>query len=188
MSQKETYTIAITEWDNGSCSDILHVPRLDIQNSLPPILIEVQSIMTEAFMGRLLKYSQSAKRLYKSYPLVMVFCIDRLSPLTIITKFIPVDGKPWMHRILCSDFWAKNCYLLSKASLLCEDDANVSSLQALSMFLIEQSPTLYGHSHPEHPTVRTLYRLAMECTTFETGQSEDLVHVADVICTNNERL
>jgi hypothetical protein len=119
----------------------------------------------------------------------MVFCIDKLSPLTLITKFIPVDGKPWMQRIMYCDFWAKSCYLVSKPSLSCEEVyANVSSLQALSMFLIEQSPTLYGHSHPEHSTVRTLYRLAMECTEFETQQREDLVPVVDVICTNNEKL
>ncbi|KAI9489846.1 hypothetical protein BDB00DRAFT_595366 [Zychaea mexicana] len=59
---------------------------------------------------------------------------------------------------------------------------------ALSMFLIEQSPTLYGHSHPEHSTVRTLYRLAMECIDMETVQKEDLVHVVDAICSNNEKL
>ncbi|KAI9019371.1 hypothetical protein CLU79DRAFT_758547 [Phycomyces nitens] len=67
-----------TEWDHGSCSDVLHVPCLDIQNSLQPILIKVQSIVNEDFMERLVKYSQSAKQLYKCYPLVMVSCIDKL--------------------------------------------------------------------------------------------------------------
>ena len=94
-----------------------------------------------------------------------------------------------MQRILCCDFWAKSCYLVSKSSLLCEEvDTNVSSLHALSMFLIEQSPTLYGHSLPENSTIRTLYRLAMECIAIESEEREDLVRVVDVICTNNERL
>ncbi|RCH88512.1 hypothetical protein CU097_011284 [Rhizopus azygosporus] len=93
---KGTYTTASTEWDNGSRSDILYVPYLGIQSSLPPILIEVQAIVNEAFMERLVKYNQSAKQLYKSYPLVMIFCVDELSPLTFITKFIPIDSKPWM--------------------------------------------------------------------------------------------
>jgi hypothetical protein len=72
----------------------------DNARRLPPILIEVQSIVNEAFMERLVKYSQSAKKLYKTYSLVMVFCINKLSPLTFITKFTPVDGKPWMQRSL----------------------------------------------------------------------------------------
>ncbi|CAO3695429.1 hypothetical protein G6F70_008979 [Rhizopus microsporus] len=52
---KGTYTIAGTEWANGSRSDILYVPYLGIQNSLPPILIEVQSIVNVTFMERLVK-------------------------------------------------------------------------------------------------------------------------------------
>ncbi|KAG1051142.1 hypothetical protein G6F43_006639 [Rhizopus delemar] len=140
-------------------------------------------------MERLVKYSQSAKQLYKSYPLVMVFCIDKLSPSTFSTKFTPVDAKPCMQRILCCDFWTKNCYLVSKASLACEEvDANISSLRALLMFLVEQSSTLYGHSRPEHATVRELYRLAMECTASKDKERDDLVHIVDMICTNNEKL
>ncbi|KAI9365629.1 hypothetical protein BD770DRAFT_423547 [Pilaira anomala] len=84
----------------------------------------------------------------------------------ILIEFTPVDGKPWMQRILCCDFWAKSCYLVTKSSLLSNeevDNGNISSLQALSMFLIEQSPTpCHGHSRPEHSTVRKLYRLAMQ--------------------------
>ncbi|ORX42596.1 hypothetical protein DM01DRAFT_1330056 [Hesseltinella vesiculosa] len=50
---------------------------------------------------------------------------------------MPDDGKPWMHRILCCEFWAKNCYLVSESSLSCEEvDANVSPVKALTMFLI----------------------------------------------------
>ncbi|RCH98227.1 hypothetical protein CU097_002595, partial [Rhizopus azygosporus] len=159
-----------------------------LSQALNETMAPVQSIVNEAFMERLVKYSQSAKQLYKIYPLVMVFCIDKLSLLTLITKFIPVDGKPWMQRILCCDFWAKKCYLVSKSSLSCEEvDANISPLQALSMVLIEQSPTLYGHSLPEHSTVQTLYRLVMECTAYEAEQREDLAHVVGVICSNNKK-
>ncbi|KAL0073110.1 hypothetical protein F4703DRAFT_1915147 [Phycomyces blakesleeanus] len=72
--------------------------------------------------------------------------------------------------------------------LSCEEvDANVSSLQALPMFLIEKSPTLYVHSRPEHSTVRTLCRLTAERPEFETEQRENLVHAVDFICTNNEK-
>lgn len=78
---------------------------------------------------------------------------------------------------------------MSKLDLSCEEvDANVSPLQAMSMFLTEQSPTLYGHSRPEHSTIRMFFRLAMECSALETGKREDLARVVDVICTNNEKL
>jgi len=69
-------------------------------------------------MQRLIQYCQSVVQLYKSYPLVLVFCIDKVSPSTLITKFKPVDVKPWMHSIVCCDFWAKSCYLVSQSTLL----------------------------------------------------------------------
>lgn len=186
---KGTYTTASTEWQNGSRSDILYVPRLGIQNSLPPILIEVQLIINEPFMQRLVQYCQSVLQLYKSYPLVLVFCIDKVSPSTLITKFKPVDVKPWMHSIKCCDFWAKSCYLVPKSTLSSEGSgANVSPLLALSTFLIEQSPTLYGHSHPDHPTIRMLYRLAKECIEHKTKKELELVDIVDVICSNNEKM
>ncbi|KAI9250123.1 hypothetical protein EDC94DRAFT_527223, partial [Helicostylum pulchrum] len=42
---KGTYITANSEWDDGSRTDIPYVPCLGIQNSLPPILIEVQSVV-----------------------------------------------------------------------------------------------------------------------------------------------
>lgn len=94
-----------------------------------------------------------------------------------------------MQRVLNCEYWAKSFYFLSKLSLLCKEvDTNVSPLRALSMFLIEQSPTLYGHSLPENPTIQMLYRLAIEHMAIDFEERESLVRVVDVICTNNERL
>jgi hypothetical protein len=186
---KGTYTTASSEWQNGSCSDVLYIPRLGIQKSLPPILIEVQLIVNEAFMQRLLQYCQIVQQLYKTYPLVLVFCTDKLSPSTLITKFKPVNNKPWMQSIICCDFWAKSCYLMSKSTLSIEEpDVSISPLLALSTFLLEQSPTLYGHSHPHYPTIQMLYRLAKESIEVEGEKEQGFVDIVDVICSNNERL
>jgi hypothetical protein len=186
---KGTYTTASSEWQNGSCSDILYIPRLGIQKSLPPILIEVQLIVNEAFMQRLLQYCQIVQQLYKTYPLVLIFCTDKLSPSTLITKFKPANNKPWMQSIICCDFWAKSCYLISKSTLSIEEpDVSISPLLALSTFLLEQSPTLYGHSYPHNPTIQMLYRLAKESIQVEGEKEQDFVDIVDVICSNNERL
>ncbi|KAI9279139.1 hypothetical protein BY458DRAFT_432224, partial [Sporodiniella umbellata] len=100
-----------------------------------------------------------------------------------ITKFAPVDGKPWIECILYCNFWAKSCFLVTVKLM-----GNISSLQTLPMFPIEQSPTLYEYSHAEHLTIGTLYQLAMECTSFEAKIKEDLEPVADAIYSNNENL
>lgn len=53
------YTVASTEWQDGTYSDILYVPRLGIQKSLPPILKEIYLIINEAFIQGLVQYGQS---------------------------------------------------------------------------------------------------------------------------------
>ncbi|KAI7897644.1 uncharacterized protein BX663DRAFT_556497 [Cokeromyces recurvatus] len=42
-----TYGVASRKWLNNTKSDILYEPKLEIQKSLPPILIEVQAIVEE---------------------------------------------------------------------------------------------------------------------------------------------
>ncbi|KAI9480301.1 MAG: hypothetical protein EXX96DRAFT_562020 [Benjaminiella poitrasii] len=182
------YVNAGTEWHNGSRSDVLYVSRDGILNSLPPILIEVQLTVNEAFMHKLVQYSQSALQLYRSYPVVVVFCIDKVCS-TVINKFKPVHDKPWMHASASTDYWAKSCFLLSQRTLSCgENDNNVTPLRALSAFLIEQSPTLYGHSLPGHPTIRLLYRLSKDYIVLDQDKQCDVTDAIDVICSNNERI
>ncbi|KAG0162462.1 hypothetical protein DFQ30_001968, partial [Apophysomyces sp. BC1015] len=65
-----------------------------------------------------------------------------------------------------------------------EPDTGASPLLALSTFLIEQSPTLYGHSYPDRATIRMLYRLAKECIELETEKKQSFVDIVDVICSH----
>lgn len=179
---KGTYTTASSEWQNGSSSDVLYVSRLCIQNSLSPILIEVQLMLNEAFMQRLVQYCQRVQQLYKTYPLVLGFCTDKLSPSTLITKFKSVDTKPWMKSIICCDFWTKSylpCVKINfiKWRIWCQHFTFIS----LTTFFLEQSPTLYGHSYRHHPTIQMLYRLAKESIEVEGEKEQGFVDIVDVI-------
>jgi hypothetical protein len=51
-----TYGVASIERLNNTRSDTLYEPRLDIRRSLPPVLIEVQAVVDEKFMMRLIFY------------------------------------------------------------------------------------------------------------------------------------
>lgn len=186
---KGTYTTASSEWQDGCSGDTLYIPRLAIQRSLPPILIEVQLVVNETFMQRLLRYCQNVLQLYNSYPIVVVFCPGKLSPTTLLRKFTPIDTNPWMFSLICCDFWAKSCYIVSETTLSNHEmDVNASPFQALAAFLIEQSPTIFNHSCPEHPVIQMLYSLAKDCIRSDNEELHKATDIIDVICSNNEKM
>ncbi|SAM03685.1 hypothetical protein [Absidia glauca] len=154
----------------------------------PPILIEVQLVVTEKFMQRLVRYSHNVIQVYEAYPIIIVFCVDRLSPASMINRFKPSTLNPWMLSTLSCEWWAKNCYLVSKETLSFAPENEMTPLLALTKFLLEQSPSLYGHSTPEDPTILMLYSIAKTCCNVKTNSEEQLVDVVNVVCGNNEKL
>ncbi|ORX45317.1 hypothetical protein DM01DRAFT_1174395 [Hesseltinella vesiculosa] len=55
----------IANWNGGKSSDVLHVAQLGIQqHSLPPILVEIQSTVDEAFTRRLIQYCENTRNVY----------------------------------------------------------------------------------------------------------------------------
>lgn len=137
-------------------------------------------------MRILVRYSQSVTRLYKTYPLVLILCADKVSPSSLINKFEPVADKPGVHCIKCCDYWAKTCCLLSKSTLsTVQVDASVSPLLALANFFFDKSRTLYGNSLPTHPTTIVLYRLTKNFEEEVVEKEQNLTDIVDVICSNN---
>ncbi|KAL0073881.1 hypothetical protein F4703DRAFT_1894607 [Phycomyces blakesleeanus] len=154
-----TYMSAKTEWQNALQSDILYKPWLAIQNSLPPILIEIQSPSINPLCNAFI---------YKTYSIVLIVCTNRVSPIQLMAKFKPISEKLWMSLLLPTDFWAQSCFIVSKLTLssIASSD-QLTPLQALSSFLTEASPTLYENQ--------------VEC-------DKDVSNVVDIICYNNKKI
>lgn len=181
-----TYTIANTEWKGSRC-DILYIPNLAIQQSLPPILVEVQKSVNESFMRRLLQYSLEIVNIYNAYPLVLVICTGKVSPTSLQSKFIPVEGKPWLRSSVNSDYWAKVCYLTSSQTLI-DSDVSLTPLQALASFMIEQAPSLFCHTHCDNPTIKQLYRLSNDCQNQIYTHDYNLIEALDIACSTQTNI
>ncbi|CEP13737.1 hypothetical protein [Parasitella parasitica] len=69
-----------------------------------------------------------------------------------------------------------------------EVDGNLRSLHALSLFLIEQSSTLYGHTYANYPTIQRLYHITKGCLENHAQQESNFAESIDVICSNNEKI
>ncbi|KAI8373103.1 uncharacterized protein BYT42DRAFT_500690, partial [Radiomyces spectabilis] len=185
-----TYRTAGTEWKNGRKSDVVYVPRLSIQSSPPPFLIEVQNVVDETFIQCVNSYCLQIIQLYSSKPVVLVFCISKVTPRSFETEFTPSRLKTWLLEYPCNA-WAKVCYMVSPnstAETALQATSTLDPLLALSRFLIEQQASLFAHTHPSDPTVKHLYHLAMMehgcALQFEANYANNL----HTVCSTNIKL
>ncbi|KAG1467705.1 hypothetical protein G6F56_004257 [Rhizopus delemar] len=158
-------------------------------NFLPPLLIKVQNTLDTPFLQRLISYSLNVVKVYKALPIILVIGIHKVSPSSILLEFNPSsDDKPWLFTIPCI-IWAKHCYLLSKETIGDQNcDTTMNPLLALSLFLIEQQPSLYLHTCPYDPTIMQLYQIAFSLVSPDHTYEENYVKSAETICNTNEKL
>ncbi|ORE06063.1 hypothetical protein BCV72DRAFT_305911 [Rhizopus microsporus var. microsporus] len=134
-----TYTaVAPTEWSDGTRSDVVYIPRLSINKSLPPFLIEVQRIVGESFMQRVIHYCIHINRAFDRKPIVLIFATDSICPNSLLEQFKPSPDKPWLNTCSAHYFWAKDCFVVTKQTLNVTDETSMEPLLALAQFFIEQ--------------------------------------------------
>ncbi|ORX45528.1 hypothetical protein DM01DRAFT_1340035 [Hesseltinella vesiculosa] len=189
----DTYTITDGEWPTGLRSDVVYEPHAVVQEVLPPIIVEVQSIVDEKFMTRLVKYCQFAYDRYGMLPIAFIICVGKVLPAALLSKFTPHGQMPWLSVLGSSDFWAKGCYMVTNQGPLQDirhspGRHELSPLQALSLFLLERSPTLHTHSHSEDPTVIKLYTESRNLTDTQEQHHEQFKEVIDVVSYNNTKI
>ncbi|ORZ03819.1 hypothetical protein BCR43DRAFT_560420 [Syncephalastrum racemosum] len=156
-----TYATADAEWHEGH-GDCLYLPRLGIQHSLPPILVEVQNVVNTAFMTRSVRYCQQIHTLHGRLPILVIFCVDKLTPAAILSKFKLVESSTSTYTLQHHDFWAKSVYLIKKPSISLDGDGQLHPLEAVGSFLSQKCPTLHGHPYTDNPVIRTLYEVVKQ--------------------------
>ncbi|KAI8889106.1 hypothetical protein K501DRAFT_291282 [Backusella circina FSU 941] len=167
-----TYGAASSEWINNTRSDTLYEPKLDIQKSLPPVLIEVQAMVDEKFMMRLMQYAINVIERYDSKPVVLIFCVDKISPKSLSAQFTQYTNNQRYLQSFPSPVWAH--YPLE-------------TLQAISSFFCQQKATLFDHSYSEDNIIKFLYKIAKEVTVEETQYENNFRHTLDIVLTSNEK-
>ncbi|ORZ02196.1 hypothetical protein BCR43DRAFT_481171 [Syncephalastrum racemosum] len=184
-----TYIADDSEWKDNSRSDVLLVPRLTIQRSLPPILIEVQHTVNKAFLRRVMRYSTHIIERYFCEPVVLIFCVDHVQPKALLGQFTKEDdGKPYLLSYQAADLWAKQCILIPKQIDLSflTDDVQLDPVLALSLFFTEKQSCVARHTYAQDSTIRSLYMLAKRFVESERHIQENYIRTLNNICTTNE--
>lgn len=181
-----TYNVADADW-NESRSDVLYTTRLGA-SQLPPILIEVQNVVNTAFLQRVISYALKVIKVYGGLPIILIFGIGSSAKCSLVNFSPATTPWPWIHSMPCN-VWAKSCNLISKETTSSFDsDAPLDPLLALSLFFIEQQPSLYSHTHHKDPTIIALYKIAHSLMDSGLSIESNFTSTVTNICSTNERL
>lgn len=74
----DDYLVGDCEWPDGSRSDVVYTSK---NNTLSPIIIEVQHTVKLAFINRAIKYCTLAFKRHNTLPTIVIFCINDTSGL-----------------------------------------------------------------------------------------------------------
>lgn len=127
MSHSTTYTTGNVERKDDSLSDVLLIPHEHC--NYPPILMEVQQIVTKAFLQRVICYCLNVQYRCGSKPLMVIFAVTGVQPKGFHGTFQPTS-KPYIHSASCM-FWATNYLLLAPQTSVSIVDEIESSLDLL---------------------------------------------------------
>ncbi|KAI9494230.1 hypothetical protein BDB00DRAFT_787278 [Zychaea mexicana] len=160
-----TYTTDDTEWPDRTRCDVLYVPKLAVQSSLPPVLIEVQQIVNNDFLRRAFRYAMNIIDKYDMRPVLLIFCVQGIQPASLREKLIKHPAKPWSLKYPDHQLWTKDC-----------------------LFFSAKQPALANHEHSDDNTVQKMYALAKSFSTRHGEYQQNFYTTMESFCTTSEKL
>ncbi|KAL4213455.1 hypothetical protein AB4K20DRAFT_2006086 [Rhizopus microsporus] len=154
-------------------SDVVYIPRLSINKSLPPFLIEVQRTVGESFMQRNIHYCIYINRAFDRKPVVLIFTTNNTCPYSLLEQFKPSLNKTWLITCNAHCFWAKNCFMVIKQTLNVTNETSMEPLLTIALF---------GYTCAANTTIKMLYGLAKDYTLQGKERQDNFADVIDVIC------
>ncbi|KAI8968496.1 hypothetical protein BDF20DRAFT_991420 [Mycotypha africana] len=107
------FVIAFTD---GTECDVLYVPQSSAFSSLPPIIIEFQHSVTKSFMCRCVQYCINVYNRFKTHPILLIFCINKVESKSLANQFKPNSEKPYLLETPSNHF-AECCYMMTSKSI-----------------------------------------------------------------------
>ncbi|KAI9273664.1 hypothetical protein BY458DRAFT_489322 [Sporodiniella umbellata] len=86
------YIPGSTEWPDDTRSGAIYIPKNEVTDDLPPILVEVQHQVDQRFMLRLIKYCANIYERYEVLPVVLVFLVEKFSNTILEKSFIAKES------------------------------------------------------------------------------------------------
>jgi hypothetical protein len=135
-----SYVISPNKWSDGSRSDVAYASTTITNDSLPPVLIELQYQVDQDFMLRIIKYASHVYKWYKVLPVIVVFVTKSFSSADFQREFITLKNSVLLEAIC--QFWAKRCFLLTPDAFRKHSNTRpLDPIVALGVFLTRDEQT-----------------------------------------------
>ena len=129
------------------------------QQSLPPIIVEIQNVVNDSFVLRLNEYCLNANDEYGRKPVSIVFSIKNTTKT--IFKESSIRTSTSFARTLPSYPWAKECILLDADTIKEHiNEKPLHPLVALTIFFTQQKQNIRDCIRNDDVTIQNLYAIA----------------------------
>lgn len=145
-----------TEWPNGTRSDVLYATE---NSEMPPVLVEVQNVVDEKFIHRVVRYCEEVFCKYGTPPVVIIIAVNDCKN-QVANRATKNKKTPFFLK-LQSYPWAQKCLLLNKESISPYlNKTPLDPVVALGSFFVEQKQSIKDHPYCEDAFVQLLYSKA----------------------------
>lgn len=125
---------------------------------------------------------------YKVYPIVLVFCVDRVCQ-TAMDTFEQSKTKMNIFEAICYH-WAKNCYLISKKiinpALNNKNSDSTDPIVTIQYFLSSQQRNIIALNFYDDSTIIELYIVAKNETDRYVDASKSQLNTLSTACSTSE--
>ncbi|KAI7859344.1 hypothetical protein BDC45DRAFT_497398 [Circinella umbellata] len=178
------YSPRPTEWPNPTISDVLYLPNSPNDN-FPPVLIEVQHMVDNDFILRLMTYAISVYRQYnKAPPIILTFVISSMK-YEVSKKTTRSKKHPYLLQYSCQP-WAKACYFVTESSIKSSLELPLPPFVALSTFIFGQHPSLSVNPYNTDTTIQLLYSIATRVFREQINEGQKPVDDLLLVCNKTE--
>jgi hypothetical protein len=162
------YVVGSNEQLDGRRTDSLYLPLPQYGRNLPPVIVEVQKKVDQAFIARVIRYCLNTFEDTKSLPVLMVISIDGFSSkLFRDTSFSQAEGDPFYTHPCQS--WATKVWIYTPDSISkFVDKIPLDPMIAIAYVFMMQQPSILALDQHDDPTIQEIYKSALNTFSVET--------------------
>lgn len=149
---------------------------MEIEEVVPPVLIEVQYQVNQDFMIRLISYACNAYRRYGKLPIVLVIVTKSFSSTKFQNEF-SITSEGFLLEASCK-FWAQQCFLLTAYAVSNHfNEQTLHPLAALGYFLTHYTLHQIPPHHWQNPTLKLIFSTVKDVLSKEDN---DMIYKTSV--------